>query len=348
MSAVNGAIMSHASFSRYLLFLACLAPVVAPAQAWLPDKGAFNSTFIFNDVLNKEHWLPNGDTVDVGHTRSQTYALLANYGVTDKVMVSASLPYIITKFWDERGRPSHGGQPGFDVDDGDEHGAFTDLRVGVHYQLLEQPFALAPFIAYVTPVSDYYTRGHAAQGRGLDEVIVGFGAGKSLDPWLRRTYAQMRYSYGFVEEVQDLKHDRSNLNVELGTFLTSRWNVSLYGAWQWAHGGIDVPVPPSNPYFLNQTRSRRMNSSTRDRHRLRAHTAGDGLCHLHARLFRRERPQDEPGPDDWILLRLPSARLGRVRRRRREGAEPASPAADREASHAAGRRKAARLPNARD
>ena len=193
--------MSHASFNKYLLFLACLAPVVAPAQAWLPDKGAFNSTFIFNDVLNKEHWLPNGDTLDVGHTRSQTYALLANYGVTDKVMVSASLPYIITKFWDERGRPSHGGQPGFDVDDGDEHGAFTDLRVGVHYQLLEQPFALAPFIAYVTPVSDYYTRGHAAQGRGLDEVIVGFGAGKSLDSWLRRTYAQMRYSYGFVEEV---------------------------------------------------------------------------------------------------------------------------------------------------
>jgi hypothetical protein len=244
--------MSRRSLFRpVLLLVAALVPAAASAQAWLPDAGSFNTSFLFNDVLNKEHWLPNGDTVDVGHTRSQTYALLANYGVTDKVMVSASLPYVVTKFWDEQGRPSHGGQPGFDVDDGDEHGAFTDLRVGVHYQLLEQPFALAPFVAYVTPVSDYHTRGHAAQGRGVDEVIVGFGAGKSLDPWLRRTYAQMRYSYGFVEELQGLKHDRSNLNVELGTFLTSRWNVSLYGAWQWAHGGIDVPVPPSNPYFLN-------------------------------------------------------------------------------------------------
>ena len=27
----------------------------------------------------------NGDTVDVGHTRSQTYALIANYGVTDRI-----------------------------------------------------------------------------------------------------------------------------------------------------------------------------------------------------------------------------------------------------------------------
>lgn len=32
-----------------------------------------------DDLLNKEHWLPIGDTIDVGHTRSQTYALLANY-----------------------------------------------------------------------------------------------------------------------------------------------------------------------------------------------------------------------------------------------------------------------------
>jgi hypothetical protein len=186
------------SFRAIPVFLAFLLPGLASAQAWLPDQGAFNTSFVFNDVLNKEHWLPNGDTLDVGHTRSQTYAFLANYGVTDKVMISGSLPYIVTKFWDERGRPSHGGAPGFGVDDGDEHGAFTDLRVGVHYQLLEQPFALAPFVAYVTPVSDYYTRGHAAQGRGLNEFIVGFGAGKSLDQWLPRTYTQMRYSYGFV------------------------------------------------------------------------------------------------------------------------------------------------------
>jgi hypothetical protein len=224
-------------------------PSMVSAQAWLPEKGAFNVSFVFNDVLNLEHWLPTGEVIDVGHTRSQTYAALANYGVTDKLMVSATLPYIVTEYMGPR--PSHGGQPGFDVDDGEEHGSFTDLRVGVHYQLLEKPFALAPFAAYVVPVTDYYVRGHAAQGRGVEEFILGLAAGKSLDPWLRRTYAQARFSYAWVEKLQDLKHDRSNLNLELGTFVTSRWNVSLYGSWQWAHGGIDVPVPPSNPYFKN-------------------------------------------------------------------------------------------------
>ena len=232
---------------RALLLGATLVSPAVSAQAWLPDKGAFNTSFVFNDVLNLEHWLPTGETLDVGHTRSQTYAMLANYGVTDKVMVSAALPYIVTQYMGPR--PSHGGQPGFHADNGDEHGSFTDLRLGVHYQLLEKPFAFAPFAAYVVPVTDYYVRGHAAQGRGLEEFILGFGAGKSLDPWVPRTYAQMRYSYAWVEKLQDLKHDRSNMTLELGSFVTSRWNVSLYGSWQWAHGGIDVPVPPSNFYF---------------------------------------------------------------------------------------------------
>ena len=237
------------SLQQIVALLTLLSPVVASAQAWLPDKGALNTTFIFNDVLNKEHWFPNGDTVDVGHTRSQTYALLANYGVTDRITVSGVLPYVITKFMGPQ--LSHGGLPGFDVDDGDEHGALTDLRVGLHYQLLERPFALAPYVAYVIPLSSYYTRGHAAQGRHLEELILGFSAGKSLDPWVPRSYAQLRFSYAFVEELQDVSHDRTNVNLELGTFITSRWNVSLYGAWQWTQGGIEVPVPPTNPYFLH-------------------------------------------------------------------------------------------------
>jgi hypothetical protein len=230
-----------------LCVLGAFAPGMASAQAWLPDKGSFNSTILYNDVRNREHWLSNGNTLDVGHTRSRTFAFLANYGITDRLMVSGSLPYVITEY---SGPPSHGGQPGFDVDDGDEHGAFTDIRVGLHYQVLERPFALAPFVAYVRPVSSYYTRGHAAQGRDLEELLLGFSAGKSLDPWIPRSYAQLRYSYGFVEKVMDVAHDRSNLNLEIGTFFNSSWNVSLYGAWQWTHGGINVPVPPTNQYFL--------------------------------------------------------------------------------------------------
>ena len=240
--------MSRRSPIRPVLLLAAvLTPAVASAQAWLPDKGTLSTSTLYNNVLYTAHWSSTGDTVPGINVRAETLAFLANYGITDRVMVSGVLPYIHTKY---EGPPSHGGLPGFEVDDGNWHGTLTDLRLGVHYQLLEQPFALAPFIAYVTPVTDYPTSGHAAPGRGLDELILGFGAGKSLDPWIPRSYAQLRYSYAFVEEVQDVKHDRTNLNLELGTFLTSRWNVSLYGAWQWTHGGVDVPLPAGSLHLL--------------------------------------------------------------------------------------------------
>jgi hypothetical protein len=230
-----------------------LLPAPAHAQAWLPDKGEFNTSLVISDVLNKQHWLPNGDTTgqdpatDPGHTRSTTYAFLASYGITDRLAVSGSLPYVRTRYW---GPPSHGGAPGLHADDGETHGFLTDLRINVHYQLLEEPVALAPFIGYVLPTNNnYYTQGHAAQGRGLEELLVGFGLGKNLDPWIPRTYAQMKYTYAFVEKVLDMKHDRENLSLELGTFLTPRWNVAANGWWQFAHGGIDVPVPRSNPDF---------------------------------------------------------------------------------------------------
>ena len=232
---------------------ALLSPGLATAQAWLPDKGEFNTSLAISDVLNTEHYTSSErppeipDTVDVGHTRSTTYAFLASYGLTDRVMLSAVLPYVETKYW---GPASHMGAPGLHADDGDTHGFLTDLRVGVHYQLLKDPVALAPFIAYVVPTNNnYYVQGHAAQGRGLEELLVGFGLGKSFDEWVPRTYGQMKYTYGFVEQVAGISHDRANLSLELGGFVTPRWSLAAYGWWQWTCGGIETPVPSFDPLF---------------------------------------------------------------------------------------------------
>jgi hypothetical protein len=236
---------------RFLILAAALLPATSFGQAWLPDKGVFNAALIYNDVSNLAHWgstwdappQPDG-SIDV---KARTFAFLGTYGITDRWTVSAALPYVNTRY---KGPPSHGGGPGFTVDNGEWHGCMTDLRVGLHFQALERPFAVAPFVGYVTPIGDCYTRGHAANGRDLEETLIGLSVGKSLDPWIPRTYAQARYSYAFVEKVHGISHDRDNLNVELGTFFTPRWNVSLYGAWQWTHGGITLPIPPSSPHFL--------------------------------------------------------------------------------------------------
>ena len=99
--------MSRRSLSRLILLLAAaLAPAASFAQAWLPDKGSFNATFLINDILNEQHWTSDGGTVGGTRVESQTYALLGSYGLTDRWMVSASLPFVNTHY---SGPPSHGG-----------------------------------------------------------------------------------------------------------------------------------------------------------------------------------------------------------------------------------------------
>jgi hypothetical protein len=214
----------------------------AGAQAWLPPAGAFSTAFTYNDTLNLKHYMPDGSEADAGHTRTHAYGLGVAYSPTDRIMLTAGLPYVTTRYWGARPHPT-------EVDDGDEHSSFTDLRVSAHYQLLEAPVAVAPYVAYVTPVTSYETLGHAAPGRGLDEVWLGVWFGKNLDAWLPRTYFQSRVNYAVVEQVAGIKHDRTNVDVELGYFLSPRWSVRAMGFWQFTHGGVDVPMPPSNPLY---------------------------------------------------------------------------------------------------
>jgi hypothetical protein len=229
--------------------LVCAASTVQ-AQTWLPQEGTWTTSILFNDVLNREHWTTDGERVDVGHTRSQSYGLVATYSPTDRLMLSAGIPYVRTRYW---GPPSHGGAD-IENDDGHWHDDFTDWRLAAHYNVLQDPVVLTPLVALVIPSGDYETLGHAAHGRQLNEYWLGFGIGKNLDEWIPRTFVQARYTYAFVEKVQDVSHDRSNLNLEIGTFVTRRWSVSAFGSWQETHGGIDLPVPRTNPYFANHDR----------------------------------------------------------------------------------------------
>jgi hypothetical protein len=215
----------------------------AVAQAWLPDGGTSSLAITYGDVLNRKHYLPDGGEVDVGHTRSHTVGLTAAWSPSDRLMLQASLPYVRTEYW--------GSRPHADthVDDGESRGTLTDLRAEIHWQALDGALALAPYAAVVVPVRDYPVLGHASPGRGLQEVWIGSFGGASLDEWLPGTWFQLRYNYAFVEKVAGIAHDRSNADLELGVFLGTKWSLRGILSWQHSHGGIDVPVPPSDPLY---------------------------------------------------------------------------------------------------
>lgn len=227
-----------------LLLLAGFATPVgaAYAQAWLPPAGDVALTFNYSYVLNKKHYTATGDEVDVGHTRSDTLGLQGSWAPADRWLLIAGVPWVRTRFL---GESAHGPE----VDHGHGNTYFTDLRLELHYQAMTYPLAIAPYVAAVIPTNDYPTLGHAAPGRGLNETWVGLFAGRSFDTLLPGSYLQLRYNYAFVEKVVGISHDHSNLDIELGYFLSPSWSVQAAGSWRWAHGGIDLPVPPTDPLY---------------------------------------------------------------------------------------------------
>ncbi len=227
---------------RLALTVGLLCAGVVHAQAWLPSAGSRDVSLSYVDSWYTNHWTPTGGTVDAGHIRTYTYGLGAEYSPTDRLMFSASLPLVESQYHGTKPHPT-------EVDDGSWHATITDLRMEVHYQLLLAPLAIAPYVAYVLPTHDYETLGHAAPGRGLDETWVGVAVGKTLDRWIPRTFISARFTYAFVQAVQSISHDKENAEVELGYFFTPY--LSVQGMWRWQQtlGGIDVPIPPTNPLF---------------------------------------------------------------------------------------------------
>jgi hypothetical protein len=215
------------------------------AQAWLPDGGTKSFGVSYTDTFDKYHYLPNGHTIDAGHIRYLIYDFAVAYSPTDYWMFNASVPLVSSEYHGSRPHPTS-------VDNGSYHSTFTDLRVEAHYQLLQEPMApvaLAPYVAYVYPTHDYETLGHAAPGRGLEELWLGLGVGKSLDKWIPRTYVQGRLTYAWVEKVQGISHNKENIDFDLGYYVNTKLALQGIVRWQKTIGGIDVPIPPTNPLF---------------------------------------------------------------------------------------------------
>ncbi len=212
------------------------------AQAWLPAARTVGYSISYTDIFDTKHNTPDGGTVDAGHMRSHTLGFAVAYSPSDRLMLAASVPLASSIYQGTHPHPT-------EVDDGTYHTTMTDLRLEAHYQLALEPVAIAPYLAYVVPTHHYQTLGHAAPGRELHELWMGFVAGKSLDRYVPRTYIQTRLNYARVEKVADVSHDKVNADLEVGYFVTPDFSIRTVAQWQDTRGGVPVPIPQSNPLF---------------------------------------------------------------------------------------------------
>ena len=222
-----------------------LSAAPARAQAWLPPQGEGTVSILFSDVLVKNHYFGT-EPFDGGRIRSETVLIDATYGVTDRIAINAAIPFVASEytvtnspFSAPHPQPLY---PGVNpLDDGRYHVVWQDFKFGVRYNVVKKRgFALTPFVGSLVPSHGYDVFAHAAAGRDLNELQFGVSAAKVLESRLPGVFLQATYSYGVVQQVLDISHNRSMLSAEAGYFFTPKVRGIGLVSGQVTHGGIDA------------------------------------------------------------------------------------------------------------
>ena len=228
-----------------VLLAVTTSAVPAQAQAWLPPQGEGTVSILFSDVLVKNHYFGT-EPFDGGRIRSESVLIDATYGVTDRIAINAAIPlvaseYTVTNspFSAPHPQPLY---PGVNpLDDGRYHAVWQDFRFGVRYNVVKKRgFALTPFVGSLVPSHGYEVFAHTAAGRDLNELQFGVSAAKVLESGLPGVFLQATYSYGVVQQVLDISHNRSMLSAEAGYFFTPKVRGIGLVSGQVTHGGIDA------------------------------------------------------------------------------------------------------------
>ena len=206
-------------------------------RAWVPPKGEAYVSLDYGNTFVRDHLSASGQPFDVGHIRANEVSLQLGYSLTDRLAFSAGLPYRITKY--------EGLYPHNVIDDGTYHGTFQDFRLELRYQVLREPLAVTPMVGATLPSHDYAFYAHSAAGDDLREYPVGLHVGRHLDPVLPDAWVQALYMYTFSTRVVGLSHNRSNLDLELGTYVAPALALRAMAAWQQTYGGLDLPSDPT-------------------------------------------------------------------------------------------------------
>jgi hypothetical protein len=206
----------------------------ASAQAWVPSKGEGSVSVLYQNLFVEKHFDASGSKIDRGHIRSDNLLFDATYGLTDRIAVTLAAPFIRSRYTGTFPHPTA-------EDNGQPHSGFQNLRFSVRYNIVDGPVTITPFVGTNVPSHSYEYFAHAAYGTRVREFEVGTYVGRMLDPALPDAFVQARYAYSFAERIEGIHHDRSNLDIEFGYFLTPKVRAFVIGAGQTTHGGIDTP-----------------------------------------------------------------------------------------------------------
>jgi hypothetical protein len=228
--------------SRIRRSLALASVVLLPASvgAQTPPSGEGNVAITYQRLNTLGQLNTAGEFIAPDSTAAHSLVLDIEFGVADRVAVHATLPYIGVRFAGGPHPHTVGihGQPS-NLDDGRYHATAQDFHVGGRWALVQSPrVALMPFAEAVIPSHQYESLGQAVVGRDLRGLLIGAAASGFADV-LPGLYYQAQASHSFVEKVLSLRANQTNLDSEVGYFITPRIAARFIEAFQFTHDGIE-------------------------------------------------------------------------------------------------------------
>ena len=226
---------------------ACATARDAAAQAWVPPRGVGSVSLTYQRISTTGHRRTNGFLVERGQSLNMALYLEGEYAITDRLSVSAGLPYVFAKY-----TATIPPAPPIPYPPEDEchcwNSAWQDVGLTVRHNLVSGAFALTPSVSVGMPSHGYDYTGEAVVGRNLREVRIAVDAGQRLDAISPKLSVQGRYSYAFVERVIDIPNNRSNASVEVVFLPTRKLATRGLVSWQRTHGGLRFGSPPPSSF----------------------------------------------------------------------------------------------------
>ena len=222
---------------------------VASAQVFLPPAGEGDVAATYQAAFTRGQLNNDGTLISPDSTDAHSLTWDAQFGVSDRLAVNFSLPFITARF---AGGPSPhllgiNGQPS-NLDNGAFHGSFQDFHFGARFTVVRsRTFALTPFGEVSIPSHHYESLGQAVVGRDIRALIVGAAAGGFVDAIRPGVYVQTEVSHAVVQRVLGIRASPSRVNSEVGYYVTPRFAVRFLENFQLTHDGIDFvgPYPPT-------------------------------------------------------------------------------------------------------
>lgn len=254
MSIKNSCVLA-----RFIVLLV-LGGSGAVASAEEPgSRSGHGHTSVSFQVIRIDGFESSIGLLPIGTTDTQSVNFDVEYNVTDRITISAGLPYVRKRY---NGAAAHDPltldppRPEVEnVDTGSWNTDFQDFHLGIRYLLRDGPIMVQPYVFLGVPSNNYPFFGHAAVGQGVLKVDV--GSTFAWFPGLSDAYYQLDLGYVFVEETLNTNISHWLIRAEGGYFFNDTVTGRVFAQLKKGHGLTfpdDFPTPRTSEKWYQHDR----------------------------------------------------------------------------------------------